>query len=215
MGSLESPISLKRAGSRNERNPFLSRTRSRFSRFLLFNKLDYIQWICTVVVFLFFVVFFQMFLPGSVMDKSPDSLDDKDLVFRELGHLKEMGGLDFGEDITLEPCKLLQKFQSQNKQLNLESSSALNRSQHRFQYRKPQLALVFADLLVDPQQLLMVTIANALREIGYEIQVYSIEDGPAYNVWQNMGVPVTVLKFNPSGIGVDWLKYVDFVHNLC
>ncbi|KAA3475229.1 Chromosomal replication initiator DnaA [Gossypium australe] len=207
MGSLESPISLKRAGSRNERNPFLSRTRSRFSRFLLFNKLDYIQWICTVVVFLFFVVFFQMFLPGSVMDKSPDSLDDKDLVFRELGHLKEMGGLDFGEDITLEPCKLLQKFQSQNKQLNLESSSALNRSQHRFQYRKPQLALVFADLLVDPQQLLMVTIANALREIGYEIQVYSIEDGPAYNVWQNMGVPVTVLKFNPSGIGVDWLNY--------
>ncbi|KAK5783551.1 hypothetical protein PVK06_038060 [Gossypium arboreum] len=207
MGSLESPISLKRAGSRNERNPFLSRTRSRFSRFLLFNKLDYIQWICTVVVFLFFVVFFQMFLPGSVMDKSPDSLDDKDLVFRELGYLKEMGGLDFGEDITLEPCKLLQKFQSQNKQLNLESSSALNRSQHRFQYRKPQLALVFADLLVDPQQLLMVTIANALREIGYEIQVYSIEDGPAYNVWQNIGVPVTVLKFNPSGIGVDWLNY--------
>ncbi|TYJ08892.1 hypothetical protein E1A91_A11G103400v1 [Gossypium mustelinum] len=206
MGSLESPISLKRAGSRNERNPFLSRTRSRFSRFLLFNKLDYIQWICTVVVFLFFVVFFQMFLPGSVMDKSPDSLDDKDLVFRELGYLKEMGGLDFGEDITLEPCKLLQKFQSQNKQLNLESSSALNRSQHRFQYRKPQLALVFADLLVDPQQLLMVTIANALREIGYEIQVYSIEDGPAYNVWQNIGVPVTVLKFNPSGIGVDWLN---------
>ncbi|XP_040936906.1 uncharacterized protein [Gossypium hirsutum] len=206
MGSLESPNSLKRAGSRNERNPFLSRTRSRFSRFLLFNKLDYIQWICTVVVFLFFVVFFQMFLPGSVMDKSPDSLDDKDLVFRELGYLKEMGGLDFGEDITLEPCKLLQKFQSQNKQLNLESSSALNRSQHRFQYRKPQLALVFADLLVDPQQLLMVTIANALREIGYEIQVYSIEDGPAYNVWQNIGVPVTVLKFNPSGIGVDWLN---------
>ncbi|MFQ6633389.1 hypothetical protein Gotur_011612, partial [Gossypium turneri] len=207
MGSLESPISLKRAGSRNERNPFLSRTRSRFSRFLLFNKLDYIQWICTVVVFLFFVVFFQMFLPGSVMDKSPDSLDDKDLVLRELGYLKEMGGLDFGEDITLEPCKLLQKFQSQNKQLNLESSSAINRSQHRFQYRKPQLALVFADLLVDPQQLLMVTIANALKEIGYEIQVYSIEDGPAYDVWQNIGIPVTVLKFNPSGIGVDWLNY--------
>ncbi|GMI66802.1 hypothetical protein like AT4G01210 [Hibiscus trionum] len=208
MGSLGSPVSLKRAGSRNERNPFLSRTRSRLSRFLLFKKLDYTQWICTVVFFLSVVVFFQMFVPGSVMDKSQGSfLDGKDLVFGELRYLKEMGGLDFGEDVVLEPCKLLQRFQRENKQANLESLSALNRSQHRFQYRKPQLALVFADLLVDPQQLLMVTIANALREIGYEIQVYSLEDGPVHNVWQNIGFPVTILKVNTDEIGVDWLNY--------
>ncbi|XP_022757484.1 uncharacterized protein LOC111304797 [Durio zibethinus] len=208
MGSLESGISLKRAGSRTERNPFLSRPRSRFSRFWLFKKLDYIQWICTVVVFLFFVVFFQMFLPGSVMDKSQDSyLDNNDLVFGELRYLKEIGGLDFGEDIRLEPCKLLEKFQRENKEVNLKSPSGFNRSQHRFQYRKPQLALVFADLLVDPQQLLMVTVATALREIGYEIQVYSLEDGPVHNVWQSIGVPVTILKVNPNEIGVDWLNY--------
>ncbi|XP_007051667.2 PREDICTED: uncharacterized protein LOC18614048 [Theobroma cacao] len=208
MGSLESGISLKRAGSRNERNPFLNRPRSRFSRFLLFKKLDYLQWICTVVVFLFFVVFFQMYLPGSVMDKSQDSfLEDKDLVYGELRYLKEMGGLDFGEDIRLEPRKLLEKFQRENKVLNLESSSGFNRSQHRFQYRKPQLALVFADLLVDPQQLLMVTIATALREIGYAIQVYSLEDGPVHNVWQSIGVPVSVLQVNSNEIGVDWLNY--------
>ncbi|XP_039011965.1 uncharacterized protein LOC120141095 isoform X2 [Hibiscus syriacus] len=208
MGSLESLVSLKGDGFRNERNPFLSRTRSRLSRFLLFKKLDYIQWICTVVVFLFFVVFFQMFLPGSVMDKSQDSfLDAKDLVFGELRYLKDMGGLDFGEDVILEPCNLLLKFQRENKQVSLESSSALNRSQHRFHYRKPQLALIFADLLVDPQQLLMVTIANALREIGYEIQVYSLEDGPVHNIWQNIGVPVTILKVNSDEIGVDWLNY--------
>jgi hypothetical protein len=30
---------------------------------------------------------------------------------------------------------------------------------------------VFADLLVDPQQLLMVTVATALQEIGYTIHV--------------------------------------------
>lgn len=30
---------------------------------------------------------------------------------------------------------------------------------------------VFADLLVDSQKLLMVTVAAALQEIGYEIQV--------------------------------------------
>jgi hypothetical protein len=32
---------------------------------------------------------------------------------------------------------------------------------------------VFADLLVDSQKVLMVTIAAALQEIGYEIQVVS------------------------------------------
>ncbi|KAE8708023.1 rRNA-processing protein FCF1-like protein [Hibiscus syriacus] len=208
MDSLENGNSLKRAASRNERNPFPARPRSRLSRFLLFKKLDYLQWICTVAVFLFFVVFFQMFLPGSVMDKSQDSfLDDKDSVFGELRYLKEMGGLDFGEDIRLEPSKLLEKFQKENKQVNLESSSAFNRSQHRFQYRKPQLALVFPDLLVDPQQLLMVTIATALREIGYELQVYSLEDGPVRNVWQSIRVPVTVLEVGPNKIAVDWLNY--------
>ncbi|XVF80160.1 hypothetical protein PTKIN_Ptkin15bG0048400 [Pterospermum kingtungense] len=208
MGSLESGIPFKRAGSRNERSPFLSRPRSRFSRFLLFKKLDYVQWICTVVVFLFFVVFFQMYLPGSVLDKSGDSfMDDKDFVFGELSYLKEMGGLDFGEGIRLEPFKLVEKFRRENKQVNLDSSSVFNRSQHRFQYRKPQLALVFADLLVDPQQLLMVTIASALREIGYEIQVYSLEEGPVHNVWQSIRVPVTILNVNPNEIGVDWLNY--------
>ncbi|XP_040954206.1 uncharacterized protein [Gossypium hirsutum] len=208
MGSLENGISLKRAGSRNERNPFSSRPRSRFSRLLLFKKLDYLQWICTVAVFLFFVVFFQMFLPGSVMDKSQGSfLDDKDSVFGELSYLKEMGGLDFGEDIRLEPCKLLEKFQRENKLVNLDSSSGFNRSQHRFHYRKPQLALVFADLLAHPQQLLMVTIATALKEIGYELQVYSLEDGLARNAWQSIGVPVTILKVEQNEIAVDWLNY--------
>lgn len=33
---------------------------------------------------------------------------------------------------------------------------------------------VFPDLLIDPQQLQMVTIAIALREIGYAIQVMTL-----------------------------------------
>ncbi|OMO64360.1 Glycosyl transferase, family 1, partial [Corchorus capsularis] len=65
---------------------------------------------------------------------------------------------------------------------------------------------VFADLLVEPQQLLMVTIATALREIGYEIEVYSIEDGTVQKVWQSVGVPVTILQV-PNEIAVDWLNY--------
>ncbi|KAL4566955.1 hypothetical protein LXL04_022525 [Taraxacum kok-saghyz] len=60
--------------------------------------------------------------------------------------LKEVGGLDFGEEVV------------------------------RFGHRKPLLAfvsiflIVFADLLVDPQQILMVTVETDLRTIGYEIE---------------------------------------------
>ncbi|KAE8716281.1 Glycosyl transferase family 1 protein isoform 2 [Hibiscus syriacus] len=90
-----------------------------------------------------------MFLPGSVKDKSQDSfLDDKGLVFGELRSLKEMGGLDFGEDIRLEPTKLLEKFQKANKHLNLDSPFGFNWSQHRFHYRKPQLALLHVFTLI-------------------------------------------------------------------
>ncbi|XP_031278478.1 uncharacterized protein LOC116136938 isoform X1 [Pistacia vera] len=212
MGSLESGVfpfkreNLGRSSSRTERHPFLQRHRSRFSRFLFFKKLDYLQWIGTVAVFLVFVVIFQMFLPGSVMDKSDDSLQETDVVPSDLMFLKEMGLLDFGEDITFKPLKLMEKFQSENRELNL--TNVFNRTQLRFGYRKPQLALVFADLLVDPQQLLMVTVAIALREIGYSIQVYSLADGPAYEVWKNTGVPVTIIQTRDKmEYFVNWLNY--------
>ncbi|KAF5934711.1 hypothetical protein HYC85_025840 [Camellia sinensis] len=68
MGSLESGFSLKKdqtlhcssssSASRNERNPFSQRPRSRFVRLFLFKKIDYLQWICTVAVFFFFLVRF-------------------------------------------------------------------------------------------------------------------------------------------------------------
>ncbi|KAE8679541.1 hypothetical protein F3Y22_tig00111398pilonHSYRG00095 [Hibiscus syriacus] len=181
MSSLENGISLKRAASRNERNPFPTRLRSRLSRLFLFEKLDYLQWICTVAVFLFFVVFFQMFLPGSVMDKSQDSfLDDKGLVFGELRSLKEMSGLDFGEDIKLEPTKLLEKFQRANKQVNLESPSGFNHSQHRFQYRKPQLAL-------EPFKSILLAVRS--REYTSSGQIELVND------WKKVFTRATVVVF--------------------
>ncbi|GJY68035.1 hypothetical protein Tco_0471017 [Tanacetum coccineum] len=45
-------------------------------------------------------------------------------------------------------------------------------------HRKPHLAMVFVDLLVDPQQVLMVTVASTLREIGYEIEACLIATHP-------------------------------------
>lgn len=233
MGSLETGISLKRdnvfrssSAGRTERHPFSQRPRSRFSRFFLFKKLDYLQWICTMAVFLFFVVFFQMFLPGSVVEKSGASFDeDMGRGYGDLNVLKEMGVFEFGDDVRFEPTKLLEKFHREARETSLYSS-AFNRTLQRYGYRKPQLALVsvkllsgifmgsyilmnyditfllvyhfallmsacklafllscdyrfdfifylkvFADLLVDSQKLLMVTVAAALKEIGYEIQV--------------------------------------------
>nr|GEX24543.1 putative glycosyl transferase family 1 protein [Tanacetum cinerariifolium] len=109
--------------------------------------------------------------------------------------IKEIGGLDFGEGVKFEPSKLLSKFHKNNRVV-------------RFGHRKPHLAFVFADLLVDPQQVLMVTVASALRAIGYEIEVYSIEDGPVHAVWKNIGVPVNIVEAsNDTKIVIDWLIY--------
>ncbi|XP_024932638.3 uncharacterized protein LOC107423728 [Ziziphus jujuba] len=215
MGSLEGGVTLKRdhpllrsssSTGRAERHPFLQRQRSRFSRFFFLKKLDYLQWICTVAVFLFFVVLFQMFLPGSVIEKSANTLGDGEFSSDELLFLKESGLLDFGDDIRFEPSKLLQKFQKEAKEAKF--SIAFNTTLQRFGNRSPQLALVFADLSVDSQQLLMVTVAAALREIGYVIQVYSLEDGPVLNVWRNLGLPVSIVQTCDRAENiVDWLNY--------
>ena len=147
MGSLESGVPLKRdplgRSSSNGRSPFLQRPRSKFSRFLLLKRLDYLQWICTVAVFLFFVVLFQMYLPGSVIEneKSEDLMKNVGWSSEDLRFLKELGLLDFGEDIRFEPSKLLEKFQKEGREASL--SPAFNRTrQQRFGYRKPQLAIV-------------------------------------------------------------------------
>ncbi|CAI0460227.1 unnamed protein product [Linum tenue] len=221
MGSLESGLPLKRDGGlfrsssagKTERNLFLQKPRSRFSRFFFLKKLDYLLWICTVAVFLFFVVVFQMFLPGSVIEKSEGSPTYLDLLSGDFAYLKQIGGLDFGEDVQFKPSHLLEKFQTEA-QRELHPSSMANKTQlQRFANRKPQLALVFSDLLVEPQQLLMVTVATALQEMGYSIQVYSLEDGPVHNIWKSMGVPVATFKDEKTNIMVDWLNYDGIIVN--
>ncbi|KAF5464390.1 hypothetical protein F2P56_014467 [Juglans regia] len=215
MGSLEVGIPLKRdslfrsySAGRTERHQFLQRHRSRFSRFLIFKKLDYLLWICTVTVFLFLVALFQMYLPGSVVEKSGASLgEDMEVSYADFKVLKEMGVIDFAEDVRFEPTKVLEKFQKEARAAS-QYFSASNRTVHRFGYRKPQLALVFADLFVDSQQLLMVTVAAALQEIGYKIQVFSLEDGPVREIWRKIGIPITIIQTCVKmPIVVDWLNY--------
>lgn len=146
MGSLENGFPLKRdpllrssSTSRGERYSYLQRPRSRFSRFLLFQKIDYLQWICTVAVFLFFVVLFQMFLPGSVMEKSEVAFKDVEKSLGDLKFLKELGMLEFGENIRFEPSKILEKFKKEARETDF---SSFNVTRNRFGYRKPQLAMV-------------------------------------------------------------------------
>ncbi|XP_061349831.1 uncharacterized protein LOC133295063 [Gastrolobium bilobum] len=210
MGSLESGIPLKKGSlfgpqsNRKERHPFSQRFRSSFSR-LIFKKLDYVQWICTVVVFLCLVVVFQMFLPGSVLENSEDSLRAVKMHSRNMSQYKDIDKyvLDTGEGAIFLP-RILEKFRRDDgRNVNL-----FNHTVQHFGYRKPQLALVFGELFVDSQQLLMVTIAAALLEIGYAIQVFSLEDGPGRNVWINLRVPITVIRTcdQPDNT-VDWLNY--------
>ncbi|KAL4564079.1 hypothetical protein LXL04_028129 [Taraxacum kok-saghyz] len=65
-----------------------------------------------------------------------------------------------------------------------------------------------SDLLVDPHQILMITVAATLRTIGYKIEVYSLENGPAFSSWRTIGVPVNILDAkNKTDITVEWLNY--------
>ncbi|KAL2336096.1 hypothetical protein Fmac_010542 [Flemingia macrophylla] len=209
MGSLESGIPLMKSSlfgpqlSRKEKNHFSHRFRSSFSR-LLFKKLDYVQWICTVVVFLCLVVVFQMFLPGSVVENGgEESLRavriSSENLFRD-GDFQKLV-LDIGEDAVFLP-RILEKFRRGG------DVDLFNHSVQHFGFRKPQLALVFGELLVDSQQLLMVTVTSALIETGYEIQVFSLLDGPGHDVWRNLRVPITVIRTcDKRNNTVDWLNY--------
>ncbi|XP_077251260.1 glycosyl transferase family 1 protein [Tasmannia lanceolata] len=212
MGCLETGFPSKRtplfqssSSNRAQRHSFTNRTRSRFARFLLFEKVKYLHWICVLGIFFFVVILFQAFLPGSVTDKSPNS-DPQMGLFEDMGFLKEIGELDFGEGIRFENSKVLDKFQREAKDAN--SSVGLRRLGIRSAVRRPQLALVLADLSVDSTQLLMISVAVSLQEIGYTIQVYSIDDGPTHIIWENIGVSVSILQISDRlECTLDWLIY--------
>ncbi|KAI3791348.1 hypothetical protein L2E82_05114 [Cichorium intybus] len=65
---------------------------------------------------------------------------------------------------------------------------------------------VFADLLFDPYQILMVTVVTALTTISYEIEVHT--------VWKNIGVSVSIVEADKK-IMIDRLNYdAIFVNSL-
>ncbi|XAR53996.1 hypothetical protein NMG60_11028969 [Bertholletia excelsa] len=196
MGSLETGLSVKRdqhllrpssAISRNERNPFGQRPRSWLAR-LFIKKFDFLQCSCTIAVFFSLRSSFRCSCLARWW-RNGEFLDRK----------KRDWGARFWGNVKFEPKKLLAKFQKESREVN---ASAGSRTGMRIGYRKPQLALViFANLLLDPQQILMATVAVALRDIGYKIEVYSLEDGPLLVVWTRIGIVV------------DWLSYDGIIVN--
>ncbi|KAI3693411.1 hypothetical protein L6452_33246 [Arctium lappa] len=186
---------------------------------MVFKKIDYLQWISAIAVFIFFMFLFQLFLPLSMVEKADgDFLKEREEVGDDSGGnlkdlLKEIGGLDFGEDVKFVPTKYLMKFQREKGGVNNVSFDG-SRTVVRFGNRKAQIALVFADLLVDPQQIMMVTVAVGLREVGYELEVYSLEDGPVHAIWKTIGVPVNIVDANDkTGNMIDWLNYDSILVN--
>ncbi|KAI7740114.1 hypothetical protein M8C21_010332 [Ambrosia artemisiifolia] len=177
---------------------------------MVFKKLDYLQWVSAVAVFFLFMFVFQMLLPLSTLEQKHINNNNINNLEGDLKSLFQViSGLDFGEGVKFEPTKLLLKFQGDSNNNNVENLLfGGSRKVERFGLRKPQLAFVFADLLVDPQQVLMVSVAAALRAIGYEIEVYSLEDGPVHAVWKNVGVPVNIVEVSgDTKIIIDWLNY--------
>ncbi|WOK91397.1 hypothetical protein Cni_G00088 [Canna indica] len=70
------------------------------------------------------------------------------------------------------------------------------------------------DLQPDAMQLQMVSIAVVLKEIGYDIQVFSFGDGPVHSVWQTINVSVEALATaTKQEIAIDWLDYSGILVN--
>lgn len=143
MGSLESGLPLKRdhhllrsSSVRNTNGLVGQRGRSRFAKVLLLKQIDYLQLICAVVVFFFFVFLFQIFyLPGSVIEDGIKFQKAHVLGEVKLENFSFLKEFDFGEDINFEPLKIPGKLRKGDNVVN--DSNVV-----RFGYRKPKIALV-------------------------------------------------------------------------
>lgn len=116
-------------------------------------------------------------------------------------------GLEDGEGLAFEPTRLREKWARERRE-EAESLAGLGRPVKRVGVRKPRLALVFANLSPDAMQLQMVSVASVLVAMGYEMEVFSLEDGPCSNIWRIIGVQVKILPVDTKLLtSVDWLDY--------
>ncbi|KAJ6841713.1 uncharacterized protein M6B38_304815 [Iris pallida] len=201
MGSLASALPIKKPPVlRSSSRSFFSRSRSGVARFLLFEKVDYLQLICVAVAFFLVIVLFQAFLPGSIAETPAGGGGNGGGLL-----LEEIADLEFGEGIRFFPAKLEQKWEMERRERN---ASSVRRPGRRIGLRRPQIAVVVPGLWADGTQLEMISVAAALKDVGYDIQVYSLNDGPTHTAWRAIGMHVHILPIDMrQEANVDWLEY--------
>ncbi|XP_020398012.1 uncharacterized protein [Zea mays] len=190
------------------------RARSRLARFLLSEKVDYLQWIVGATAFFFVVIVFVAFLPELGVFERPRLT----LPSRRAGEGRVGGGggiegrsglvmWEAGVASQFQPTRLREKWASERRE-EAKSLAELGTPVTRLGARKPRLAMVFGDLYPSAMQLQMVSVASVLEAMGYEMKVFSLEDGPCGNIWRAIGVPVSILPEDTNlPISVDWLDY--------
>ncbi|KAL5222284.1 hypothetical protein ABZP36_026997 [Zizania latifolia] len=190
--------------------------RSRLARFLLFEKVDYLQWIGTAAAFFFVTIVFVAFFPGSAVVERPTMLLPSRRAGGGAGGGRGgaeallplgLGGLETGEGVAFEPTRLKERWAREQRE-EADSLAMLGRPVRRVGVRKPRLAMVFGHLSPDAMQLQMVSVASVLEAMGYEMKVFSFNDGLCSNVWRTIGITVNFLPENTNlQISVDWLDY--------
>lgn len=111
---------------------------------------------------------------------------------------------DIAEAVRFVPHKLLQKFRDKIAETNLTGL----RNRRRIPIRPPRLALVCAELSRNPGLLLLLSVARGFQALGYELELYSIEDGPVRGAWEKIGTVVNILQSNSHNqFQVDWLNF--------
>ncbi|KAJ1284378.1 hypothetical protein BS78_03G199300 [Paspalum vaginatum] len=226
MGSLESgaavgshkrgpPPSLRAGGGGGHGGaPRRVRARSRLARVLLLEKVDYLQWIVAAAAFFFVAILFVAFLPGSGVVERPRL----PLPSRRGGPGQRGAGGAEGSSpppprgwweagVPFEPTRLREKWARERRE-EARSLAELGTPVRRLGVRKPRLAMVFGDLYPSAMQLQMVSVGSVLEAMGYEMKVFSLEDGPCGNIWRAIGVSVNILPEDANLPNfVDWLDY--------
>eukprot|EP00249_Psilotum_nudum_P011445 c23181_g1_i1 orf=1-2895(+) len=120
------------------------------------------------------------------------------------------------ENYTLEyglkfiPWKFEERFFKQKRNVSLGELRMLKHSS----VRSPQLALVCSDLEVTPESLYLMTIAKAVQELGYKLELYAFIDGPMEPSWVKAGVPVYLLHLDgPHKQTPDWSNFEGVIVN--
>ncbi|KAK7279514.1 hypothetical protein RJT34_24567 [Clitoria ternatea] len=105
-------------------------------------------------------------------------------------------GLKFGTTLKFLPGRVSQRF---------ISGDGLDRvrSQPRIGVRAPRIALILGHLKIDPQSLMLVTVIQNLKKLGYVFKIFAVGHGKAHSIWENIGGGLSPLGTEQQGL-IDW-----------